>query len=265
MIRYDFENKIVLVIAGSSGIGRELAIQYLKYGAKVCVISSSETKLKNLSNECLNYKKNLITKKFDLEKKCSLRATKKIFKFIKKKFNSDIDILICNSGGPPPIKIINLDENTLEKSLNMNLINQMFFAISAISLMNKKGWGRIINLLSSTAKEPSKNMVLSNLTRSALCSFAKTLSMETAKKGITVNNILTGGVATSRLIKLVEKRVGKKKLKDELLRIESDRPVGYLATPENFVQIIIFLTSEESSYISGSSIFVDGGASKSLF
>ena len=265
MIKFDFSNKIVLILGGSKGIGKELAIQYLNFGAKVCVISSSNFNLLCLKQELIVFKNNLFTVKLDLKKKNSLININKVFFKIKNHFKGHVDILINNAGGPPFMKINDLDEKIIYESLNMNLVNQMFFSINAIKIMNKKKWGRIINLTSSTAKEPAKNMVLSNLTRSAFISFSKTLSLEATNKGVTINNILTGGVATKRLLELALKRVGKKKLNQEITRIASSKPVGYLASTENFVQTILFLTTEQASYVSGTSIAVDGGASKSLF
>ena len=131
----------------------------------------------------------------------------------------------------------------------------------------KKNWGRIINLTSTTAKEPAKGMGLSNVSRAALASFGKTLSMEVAKYGITVNTILTGGVLTDRLKNLIKIRIkgSKLKLNDEISRISKNIPVGRIAKPEEFIQLILFLASENSSYITGSSIAIDGGTSKNIF
>ena len=110
-------------------------------------------------------------------------------------------------------------------------------------------------------------MGLSNVSRAALASFGKTLSMEVAKYGITVNTILTGGVLTDRLKNLIKIRIkgSKLKLNDEISRISKNIPVGRIAKPEEFIQLILFLASENSSYITGSSIAIDGGTSKNIF
>ena len=265
MINFDFKDKTVLIVAGSSGIGGELCNQFLNFGAKVCIISNSFEKLSKMAKKNKRYEKNLMIIRFNLEKKTTMKNINKILIKVRKKFKTNIDILINNSGGPPLKKIVNLRERDIYKSLNMNLINQIYFSINAIKVMNKQKWGRIINLTSSTAKEPAKNMVLSNIFRAALSSFSKTLSIETAKKGVTVNTILTGGVATNRLLNLLKKRANKKNIKTELKKLSSNRPVGYLADPKNFIQLILFLSTEQASYVSGASIFVDGGTSKSLF
>ena len=154
-----------------------------------------------------------------------------------------------------------------EEAININLKSTIFSSIEAIKKMKKKKWGRIINLTSSTAKEPALKMGLSNVTRSAVASFGKTLSLEVAKYGITVNTILTGGVLTERLENLIKLRINNTNIKydDEIKRISNNIPVGRIATSKEFVQLILFLSSENSSYVTGTSIPIDGGSSKSIF
>ena len=135
-----------------------------------------------------------------------------------------------------------------------------------INSMKKKKWGRIINLTSTTAKEPADNMALSNVTRAALTSFSKTLSREVAKYGITVNTILTGGCLTDRFYNLLKKASKNKKDFDiNLKKLISLSPMKKIAKPEEFIQLIIFLASENSSYINGSAIPIDGGSSRTIF
>ena len=110
-------------------------------------------------------------------------------------------------------------------------------------------------------------MCLSNVTRAGLTSFGKTLSLEVAKYGITVNTILTGGVLTDRLENLIKLSIKNtnKNYKSVIKKISNDVPVGRIATPKEFIQLILFLASENSSYITGTAIPIDGGTSKSIF
>ena len=110
-------------------------------------------------------------------------------------------------------------------------------------------------------------MCLSNVSRAALASFAKTLSLEVGEFGVTVNTILTGGVLTDRLKNLIKIRIKKSNLKlnQEINKISKNIPVGRIASPDEFIQLIIFLASEKSSYVNGAAIPIDGGTSKSLF
>ena len=207
-----FENKIVLITAGSKGIGFAIAKEFLKCGAKVTISSRNISNLKN--------------------------AKKALIKIAAK-----------------------------DKILNINFKSAIYSSTIALNKMKKKGWGRIINLTSSTAKEPAKKMCLSNVSRAALASFAKTLSLEVGEFGVTVNTILTGGVLTDRLKNLIKIRIKKSNLKlnQEINKISKNIPVGRIASPDEFIQLIIFLASEKSSYVNGAAIPIDGGTSKSLF
>ena len=140
MINFDFKDKTVLIVAGSSGIGGELCNQFLNFGAKVCIISNSFAKLSKMAKKNKRYEKNLMIIRFNLEKKTTMKNINKILIKVRKKFKTNIDILINNSGGPPLKKIVNLRERDIYKSLNMNLINQIYFSINAIKVMNKQKW-----------------------------------------------------------------------------------------------------------------------------
>lgn len=266
MIKYNFTGKTILVTAGSKGIGFELAKQLSLLGAKVAICSRNAINLKLAKANILKIKNDakIFTIKYDLQNTQKLES---IFFKAENFFKSNIDILINNSGGPPPKMILETKKKDWDKALNINLMSSIYLSIIATKSMKKKKWGRIINLTSTTAKEPSKNMCLSNITRAGVVSFGKTLSMEVAEHGITVNTILTGGVLTDRLKSLIKKSFGKKKynFEKELKLISKDVPVQRIASPNEFIQLIIFLCSENSSYVNGTAIPLDGGSSKGLF
>tara|TARA_B100000131_G_C18033493_1_gene579417 strand:- start:74 stop:874 length:801 start_codon:yes stop_codon:yes gene_type:complete len=266
MIKYNFKNKTILITAASKGIGFELARQLALYGANVSIISRNAKNLIIAKKKILTLKEDakIFTIKYNLEDTKNLR---KIITKTEKFFKSKIDILINNSGGPEPKLIINTKNKDWEKALNINLKSAIYLSMQVIKNMKKNNWGRIINLTSTTAKEPAKNMCLSNITRSGLISFSKTLSLEVAKYGITVNSILTGGVLTERLKNLIKKNIDKKKLnlEREIKNISKSIPVQRIANPDEFIQLILFLCSENASYVNGAAITIDGGASKSLF
>ena len=132
------------------------------------------------------------------------------------------------------------------------------------NFLNKNG--RIINLSSTTGLEPDTNMVMSNITRSALINYIKTASKELSKKNITFNSILTGGVMTERTINLIKLSAKRNKLnyKKVLKSASESIPVGYISDPDYFVNFITFLCSPLSGYINGAAIPLDGGLMKSL-
>ena len=140
----------------------------------------------------------------------------------------------------------------------------LFFKISH-KKYEKNKWGRIINLTSLTAKEPVAEMVLSNVTRAGMSSFSKTLAIELGKFNITVNTILSGGCLTDRVKDLIRQKYKNQNFKKILRKIEKGIPVQRIAETEEFVQAIIFLCSDNASYINGVALPIDGGASKSIF
>ena len=159
-----------------------------------------------------------------------------------------------------------MSEDEWNEVMNVHLNAIFRITKRLLKPMLKKRWGRIINLTSTVAREPAKNMVLSNVTRSGLSSFSKTLSIEIAKYGITVNTILTGGCETDRFLDLVKKSSKNKKDYFKNLKILAGQsPMKKIAKPEEFVRLIIFLASAYSSYITGTAIAIDGGSSKSIF
>ena len=264
-MHFNFKEKTILVTAGSKGIGYELAKQFLILNGNVCVCSRNIKNLNKAKNSLLKFSNSnkLLVVKHDISK---IKNQSILIKKIHKKFNSNVDILINNSGGPPPKKIEDLNLNDWQKSINSNLLSAITLSNEVLKSMKKKRWGRIINLTSTVAKEPAKNMVLSNVTRSGLSSFSKTLSIEIAKYGITVNTILTGGCQTDRFLDLVKKSSKNKKDYFKNLKILVDQsPMKKIAKPEEFVRLIIFLASTYSSYITGTAIAIDGGSSKSIF
>ena len=242
-------NKIAVIGAGVIGSG--WIVRFLAHNKKVIVYDTNPK----------------LRKKVILEVKRAWPFVKKLFNKTERYFKNSVDILVNNSGGPAPKFISEITAKDWEKSLNINFKSAIYSSTIALNKMKKKGWGRIINLTSSTAKEPAKKMCLSNVSRAALASFAKTLSLEVGEFGVTVNTILTGGVLTDRLKNLIKIRIKKSNLKlnQEINKISKNIPVGRIASPDEFIQLIIFLASEKSSYVNGAAIPIDGGTSKSLF
>ena len=260
-----FKNKTVLVTAGSKGIGLEIAKYFISSGANVCICSR---KKKNLNNAKKTFSRISEKSKFlCLQKDISIPKNHPIIiKKIKTKFNKSIDILINNSGGPPAKSVEKTTFKDWNLAISSNLMSGVLLSKLVINSMKKKKWGRIINLTSTTAKEPADNMALSNVTRAALTSFSKTLSREVGKYGITVNTILTGGCLTDRFYNLLKKASkNKKDFNINLKKLISLSPMKKIAKPEEFIQLIIFLASENSSYINGSAIPIDGGSSRTIF
>ena len=265
MIKYDFFNKIVLVTASSQGIGYGVAKGFYKAGAKVVICSRTDSNLqksaKVLSGDDSS---RLLSISGDISK---LNFLKSLVSDVEQYYKGSIDILVNNSGGPPPKESTSITEEEWKKAIDSNLLSVIRLCSLVLPGMKQKKWGRIINLTSTGAKEPGANMALSNVTRAGVAAYSKTLSREVGKDGITVNTILTGGCLTERFYSLVQKQVekgGEDKSK-VIQKLVQNVPVGYFSTPDEFAQFILFLASEEAGYLTGVSIPVDGGSSKSVF
>ena len=178
-----------------------------------------------------------------------------------------IDILVTNAPGPATGPAADLAPNQLDAALQTNVGSVVQLCRRCLPGMRERGFGRIINIGSSTGREPDPNMALSNLTRAAVMAYAKTLSREVAKDGITVNTILTGGVLSERTVSLLEgdaKAAGKDM--DTFLKEIGEQifPVGYIATPEQFAPMIAFLASPLSGFVNGVNLPVDGGLMRAV-
>jgi 3-oxoacyl-[acyl-carrier protein] reductase len=266
MIKFDFDKKIVLVTAASKGIGFAIANSFYASGARVAICSRDKKTLnKAVSQINQSQGGDIVGFEFDL---ANINKCSDLVKKVEDYYGSNIQILINNSGGPPPKKINETDLDDWNNAINQNLMSSILTTNAVIPSMVKNNFGRIIFLTSTVSKEPSENMVLSNVTRAAVATFAKTLSREIPlKSGITVNTILTGGVKTERFYSLFEKMIkGTSETVDEAIdRLSLTVPVGYFSSPDEFSKTILFLASNEASYINGVSLPIDGGTLKSVF
>lgn len=172
-----------------------------------------------------------------------------------------VDILVHNTGGPPggPITAASPDEfqNTFSQHLICNhLLTQVFLP----GMIQKKS-GRILNIISTSVKQPLKGLGVSNTIRAAVANWSKTLSMEVAAQGITVNNVLPGATATERLFTLIRVKAEKTgKSEDEVMReMVGEIPAGRFASPEEIAAAVVFLASPQAAYITGINLPVDGG------
>ncbi len=180
--------------------------------------------------------------------------------------NNTIHILINNTGGPPAGPIVNAKQEDFLSALNLHLINNHNLATAVIDGMKQSGYGRIINIVSTSVKIPLNNLGVSNTTRAAVAGWAKTLANEVAQFGITVNNVLPGATSTVRLSSIIENK--SKKTNTELKEVEDEMlheiPMRRFGQPEEIAAMAAFLTTPAAAYITGQSICVDGGRTGSI-
>ena len=261
-MKINLKNKKALVGGSSKGLGYAVAKQLAICGATVTLVSRNETLLKKniiQLKELTGFDHNYLVVDYN-----DSVAYKKI---IDKFFNTNtIDILINNTQGPSAGDVLSVKESDYENSFNLLFQNTVNTSIAAIKGMKKNKWGRIINMTSVSVKEPLSYLALSNTIRSAVTSWGKTLSIESGRYNITVNNILTGFFNTERLNQLNEEKAKKFNIKtSEVFEKMSEMvPLKRIGEPEEFAYLIAFLSSEYSSYINGVNIPIDGGLLKSM-
>lgn len=177
-----------------------------------------------------------------------------------------IHVLINNSGGPPPGPIRDAAFSDFERAMRQHLLTNHLLATTLAGGMQKAGYGRIINIISTSVKEPIRGLGVSNTVRAAVANWAKTLATELGPTGITINNVLPGYTRTERLEEIFSVRAAKAGITAEEARLRAiaEVPMGRLADPAEIANAVAFLASPAAAYITGSNIVVDGGRTNSL-
>ncbi|MFN4298923.1 MAG: SDR family oxidoreductase [Thermaurantimonas sp.] len=175
-------------------------------------------------------------------------------------------IVINNTGGPAPGPLHQAAASELEKAFAQHVIASHLIMQACLQGMKHAGYGRIINVISTSVKAPLPNLGVSNTIRAAMANWSKTLANELAPHGITVNNILPGATDTDRLKAIIETKAQKTEKSPEEVRLEmiSEIPAGRFALPEEVAAAAVFLASPEAAYITGINLPVDGGRTPSL-
>ena len=257
---YALKGKKAVVCGASAGIGFGAAIKLSSEGSDVMLVSRSE---ENLSRAKKKIKDVTGHEPFSFACDISISSDiEKLSSYVKARFGS-ADILVNNVGGPEPMAFLKVTDEIWSRYFETLFMSVVRLTRSFVPLM-KEG-SSIVNILSRSAKEALPNLVISNSFRPALAGLAKTLSIELAPKGIRINNVCPGLVATERQVNLMNFAAEKEGISPDIIRkrSESQIPLGRLASPEEIGSMVAFLCSKEASYITGSTFFVDGGASKS--
>ena len=255
--------KMALVSGSSQGIGRASAIALAQAGMNVVLIARDETRLRSVLNELANngeqHHQILVA---DFTNPSALQQ--KIGDFISE--GNIIHVLINNTGGPKGGPIIEANIEEFTNTFNQHLICNHILAQAVVPGMKKAGFGRIINVISTSVKQPLPNLGVSNTIRGAVANWSKTLAMELGPFGITVNNVLPGATNTARLNSIAHAKAEKTgETADQILsEMAKESPMQRIAEPEEVAAAIAFLASTSAGYINGINLPVDGGRTKSL-
>jgi 3-oxoacyl-[acyl-carrier protein] reductase len=252
------EGKRAVVCGSTQGIGKAIAEEFAKAGATVTLVARDEEALKEVRDGLAMEKKqkhNYIVADFsrpeELRKKIDYHVSQ----------NGSAHILVNNTGGPKGGEIINANVKQFEDAFKMHLVCNQIMTQALADGMMKEGYGRIINIISTSVKQPLKGLGVSNTIRGAVASWSKTMSNELGKYGITVNNILPGATMTGRLESIIKSKSEKSgKSEAEIEReMRSEIPAGRFAEAVELAYAAVFLASDKAGYINGVSIAVDGG------
>jgi 3-oxoacyl-[acyl-carrier protein] reductase len=258
------KDKVALVAASSQGLGRAVAEELGTEGAKLILCSRSPSRIAEAASEIADKKGvHALAIPADVTSVTDIRH---IVDAGNERFGR-IDILVTNAGGPPAGRFDQLSQEQWEEATKLTLFSAVELARAVLPGMKARRWGRILNITSIAVKQPVENLLLSNSLRAAVTGFARTLANEVAAEGITVNNILPGYTRTERLDELANMMADRHGISADEFRSkwEQEIPMKRLGDPREFAALATFLVSERASYITGTSIQVDGGWIKSLF
>ena len=249
------DGKTAVVCGSTQGIGKAIAEEFAQSGATVILIARDEEALKSVKDgldTSGGQKHSYLVA--DFTNPDELRNNVK-------SIDNAVHILVNNTGGPKGGEIINAGTEEFENAFKMHVVCNQIMVQGLMDGMMKEGYGRIINIISTSVKQPIKGLGVSNTIRGAVASWSKTMANELGKYGITVNNLLPGATQTGRIEDIINKKVDKTgKSADEVRKAMIDEiPAGRFADPKELAYAAAFLASDKAAYINGVSIAVDGG------
>jgi 3-oxoacyl-[acyl-carrier protein] reductase len=245
------EGKVALVMGASKGIGRGIAGVLAREGARVAVASRSQERLEAAVEEIGEAATPFVADATDLDRLAHLPME------IAEALGS-VDILVTNTGGPPPGGALDHGFEEWEDAYRSLVLAPRILAGAVVPGMRGEGWGRIVNVGSTTTIEVNPALGLSNAHRLATIGFLKTLSREVAGNGITVNTVATGRFATDRMAELGGS------IEQVEAAAREEVPAGRLGTVEEYGDLVAFLCSRRAAYIIGAVIPIDGGLTRAI-
>lgn len=258
------KGKSVVVMASSKGLGRAIATNFVTEGANVLISSRDEEELQKTRDEIITEtgqnKINYVV--------CDMTSGEDIQQMMDKavKLNGTIDVLVNNTGGPPAGNFDKVNDNDWQSAFELNLLSFTRTIRAVLPHMRESGKGHIINIASSSIKEPIDNLILSNTFRAGIVGLSKSLSQELAQDNILINTVAPGRIATGRVEHLDQVKADMIDQTYDEIRTQSEQsiPLGRYGEPREFANMVVYLCSEANSYVTGQAILVDGGMVKAL-
>jgi 3-oxoacyl-[acyl-carrier protein] reductase len=259
----DLKNKRAIVCGSTQGIGKAVAMELALLGANVTLIARNEQALKQTKSELSNNGSQLhsyICADFSEPQKLK----ELVEQFIQR--SGFVNILVNNTGGPAAGPIVNAKVDEFLSAFNNHLVCNHLLTQACIEGMKQSGYGRVINIISTSVKQALPNLGVSNTIRAAVGNWAKTMANELGKFGITVNNVLPGATATQRLSNIIDNKALKTNTNNDDVKKEmlQEIPLGRFADASEVAGAVAFLASPAAAYINGINLPVDGGRTSSL-
>ncbi len=255
----DFTGKHALVCGSTQGIGREAAHLFVRQGAHVTLLARNEEALRHTQSDLGPKYVDIAVADFTDPAEVRETAERVVASRL-------VQVLVNNTGGPPAGPLLEADADALQTAFHMHIHSSQQLLQAMVPGMRASGYGRIVNIVSTSVREPIPGLGVSNVMRAAVAGWAKTLSRELGPDGITINNVLPGYTGTGRLDKLIATRAKKQNVPPEQVAaaLKANVPLARFATPEEVANAVLFLASPEASYITGVSLAVDGGRMTSI-
>jgi len=257
------KDKVAIVGGASKGLGRACAEVLAEEGAKVAMCSRTRDDLERAADEIRGrVGADVVTFAGDLDQHDTIRnlVSTTVSRY------GRLDILVNNSGGPPLARAASATEEQWATAVQRSLLFFARMSREALPHLKRQGGGRIINILASTVYQPIPNLALSGATRMGVVAFAKSLADEVGRDGILVNNVCPGSLLSERMLSNVTARSKELgiSVEEALAQRAAETAVGRVGEPRELAYLVAFLASDRSSYITGTTMLVDGGLVRSV-
>jgi 3-oxoacyl-[acyl-carrier protein] reductase len=258
------KDKVAVVAAASGGLGFAVALGLSREGAKVAICSRDEARIEAAAELIRSQTGGeVFAASVDVTDESQVHS----FVVATEQQFGRVDIGVSNCGGPASKKFDQTTTTDWEKAYQTSFLSTLYFAQALLPGMRERRWGRFLTITSSAVKQPLDGLILSNSVRSAVSGLVKSLSNEYGPDNVLIHNVCPGFTATDRLMSLAEQIAGQENITvDQVVaRWAGDTALKRIGTPEEFADTVVFLASERASYLTGTSLAVDGGRVRGVF
>ena len=263
-VDYGIKDRVVLVTAASKGLGFATARAFAQEGARVMLASRNESDLKKAVETIIaeTGNRHVDFQRADVSSTTDIGA---LFSRTRERFG-EVDVLINNAGGPPAGFFTEVTEEQWRQAFELTLMSTVRCIQEALPHMVRNQWGRIVTFASSSVKQPIENLLLSNVFRLGVVGLSKTLATQYAPANVLINVLSPGRIATDRLAYLDDHTAKQRGIPvDEVKReAHAQIPMGRYGAPDEFARFAVFLGSAANGYMTGQTLYVDGGLVKSV-